>query len=809
MVDGALDRLDIALSDRYTIERELGSGGMATVYLAEDRKLHRKVALKVLRPALASVLGPDRFLQEIDIAAQLNHPHILGLFDCGEADGFLYYVMPYVEGQSLRDKLAKEGELPIGDVVRILRDVADALSHAHKHGVVHRDVKPDNVMLTARHALVADFGVAKAVSEAASPQRLTTEGVALGTPAYMAPEQAAADPHVDHRADIYSLGVVAYEMLTGRTPFVANTQQEFLAAHVVQTPDPVTRHRASVPPALAALVMKCLEKKPADRWQTADELLPHLEALATLSGGVTSTATVPVPVAASRRRAIASAVIVIAAMVAIVGTALLARRQSGNTGVPPAVDPSDGRPGIAVLPCENISPNPDDAYLAAGIHEEILLRLSKISSLLSIGRQSVERYGEISQSVSEIAADLGVNFIGVCSVRKDPRREVIRLTFQLLDTSGVQMWAENYDRDLSAGNLFEIESDVAQRVASSLNTVLTPEEQRRVEARGTSSLEAYEHYLLGRQSLNTSVEVGINDAIRHFNEALRIDPAYAQGHAGLAEAYASLGYFNTLPPEEAWPQARSSAERALSIDEGLGGAHTTLARVKAWYDWDWSGAEQEFRRAVELEPSAATPRLWFALFLSCMGLHGEANAQATEATLLDPLSVLAKHVRAGALFYSGARSEARRYAAEASGSQPNEPLFHWWLAATSASEGRYQEALSAIGTQIRLIGEDVSDELGLQGYLYGRMGQVAEAEGVLRRMSDRSASGVYVSPVAISWVYIGLGEYERALEWLDRGYRTKANWMPFINVHFFFDSLRGRPGFDRLVSRMGLERQGA
>ena len=288
------DRLKEALAGRYAIEREIGSGGMATVYLAEDLKHERKVAVKVLRPELAAALGSDRFHQEIKIAAQLHHPHILPLHDSGAADGFLYYVMPYEDGQSLREKLAREGELPIADAVRILRDVVDALSHAHKHNVVHRDVKPDNVMLSDRHALVTDFGVAKAVSEATGRHKLTTEGIALGTPAYMAPEQAAADPHIDHRADIYAVGAVAYELLTGRPPFAGTTQQEVLAAHVTQAPEPVTKYRESVPPALATLVMRCLEKKAADRWQSAEELLPQLEALATPSGGGTPTGTVPV-----------------------------------------------------------------------------------------------------------------------------------------------------------------------------------------------------------------------------------------------------------------------------------------------------------------------------------------------------------------------------------------------------------------------------------------------------------------------------------------------------------------------------------
>ena len=293
-VPDQLERLKSALADRYAIEREVGAGGMATVYLAHDIRHERKVAIKVLRPELASALGPDRFLREIRIAANLHHPHILPLYDSGEAEGFLFYVMPYEEGQSLRDKLAKEGELPIAEAVRILRDVVDALAHAHEQGVVHRDIKPDNVLLSGRHALVTDFGVAKAVSEATGRDKLTTAGVALGTPAYMAPEQATASPHIDHRADIYAVGALAYETLSGRPPFTGTTPQEVLAAHVTHAVEPVTKHRETVPPVLAQLVMRCLEKKPADRWQTAEELLSQLESLTTPSGGITPTGTQPV-----------------------------------------------------------------------------------------------------------------------------------------------------------------------------------------------------------------------------------------------------------------------------------------------------------------------------------------------------------------------------------------------------------------------------------------------------------------------------------------------------------------------------------
>ena len=290
-----MEQVRAAFAGHYDIERELGAGGMATVYLARDVKHDRRVAVKVLRSELATALGPDRFSREIQIAAQLSHPHILPLHDSGEADGLLYYVMPYVEGESLRDTLRREGQLPIHEAVRILREVADALAYAHSHGVVHRDIKPDNVMLSRRHAMVMDFGVARAMT-AAGVGTLTTVGVALGTPTYMAPEQATGELHIDHRADIYALGALAYEMLTGRPPFEGETVQAILSAQVLEPPEHVAKRRPSVSPQLAALVMRCLEKNPADRWQTAEELLPQLDVAVTPGGGVTPTATRPVKI---------------------------------------------------------------------------------------------------------------------------------------------------------------------------------------------------------------------------------------------------------------------------------------------------------------------------------------------------------------------------------------------------------------------------------------------------------------------------------------------------------------------------------
>src|SRR5213083_1161312 len=329
-VTASFDRVAAALADRYRLIRELGSGGMATVYLAEDMRHRRQVAVKVLRPELAATLGADRFTREIETVAQFQHPHILPLLDSGQADGFFYYVMPSVEGESLRDRLARHGELPIHDAVKILVEVVDALAYAHAHGVVHRDIKPDNVLLSGRHALVMDFGVAKALSDASARSRVTTAGVALGTPAYMAPEQAAADPHIDHRADLYAVGVLGYELVTGGPPFVGKTASEVLAAQVTRRPEPLQARRPACPAALAHIVMKCLEKRPADRWQSADELLAQLEPLATPSGGTTPTATRPMAavIGTPLRRYVAAAVVLAAV---VVGVVLLARPR------PPAV----------------------------------------------------------------------------------------------------------------------------------------------------------------------------------------------------------------------------------------------------------------------------------------------------------------------------------------------------------------------------------------------------------------------------------------------------------------------------------------
>ena len=455
-------RLKAALTDRYDIEREIGSGGMATVYLAKDIRHDREVAIKVLRPDLAAALGPDRFHREVKIAAHLQHPHILPLHDSGEADGFLYYVMPYVEGQSLRDKLAKEGELPIGEAVRILRDIVDALTEAHSLGVVHRDIKPENILLRGRHALVTDFGVAKAVSEATGREKLTTAGVALGTPAYMAPEQAAADPHIDQRVDIYAVGAVTYELLTGRPVFMGTTPQMVLSAHMTEAPQPVTKHRETVPRALDALVMRCLEKKPADRWQTAEELLPLLEALATPSGGVTPTDTRPVEAtrlaSGLRSRGVRFGAVAVA-LVVVLGFGWMLR---GIGGGPSGVD------RIAVLPFQDVSGA--DVEFADAMHNAVITSLARLDRATVVTRAAVIPYRDDRKPDREIAEELNIGGIVDAQVFRAGDRARLTVQFSEARTSRL-FWAETYE--LNVADVFAAQDSVARQITAEIERVLT------------------------------------------------------------------------------------------------------------------------------------------------------------------------------------------------------------------------------------------------------------------------------------------------------------------------------------------------
>jgi serine/threonine-protein kinase len=461
------ERLAAALSGSYRIEREVGVGGMATVYLAHDLKHDRQVALKILRPELTAAMGTDRFPREIHIIAQMQHPHILPLYDSGAVDGFLYYVMPFVDGESLRAKMARTGPLPVNEAVRMLQEITDALSYAHARGIVHRDIKPDNVMLSGRHAAVTDFGVAKAVS-AAGGDKLTTVGIAVGTPQYMAPEQAMAEPNIDARVDLYAVGVLGYEMLTGHPVFEATTAQGILSAHVLEQPKDVREWRPNVPPILAEALLKCLAKNPADRWQTADELLAQLELVATTpSGGVTPTMTrpyqaakpksEPVPAPKPSRKGLLAAVIAVVVLGGAGAAALLLKGGGGSHGIQ----------RIAVMPIEDISGK--DAMLVDAMQDALTTALNKLGTVGVAPRSAMAPYKKTPKPTRDVAKELSLDAVLEATVFRSG--DVMRINMQFSDPLTTRsLWSETYERDVK--NVLAAQSEIVNLTAQAVAKVL-------------------------------------------------------------------------------------------------------------------------------------------------------------------------------------------------------------------------------------------------------------------------------------------------------------------------------------------------
>ena len=655
------ERLAAAIADRYRIERELGAGGMATVYLAEDIKHRRRVAIKVLRPDLAQALGALRFRREVELAARLTHPHILALFDSGAADDTLFYVMPFVDGESLRTKLAREGALPIGETCRILRDVADALAYAHRHGVVHRDIKPENILLAEGHALVADFGVAKAVSDAAgvvdgaAHTTLTTAGMTLGTPTYMSPEQASADPQIDSRADLYALGVVAYEMLTGRPPFVGATLQQVLAAHVSEAPDPVTKRRSSIPAPVAAIVMQCLAKNPADRPRNAESLLAVLEGT-TMSGvasasGPAADSTAPHAQSTTGRRR-APLAVTTAAILALIaaggGYAYSRHRVPGGRPERVAVDPlvmaAAPAKSIAVLPFDNLSADTSNAYFAAGTQDEILTRLGGIHELKVIARTSAAQYASHPQDFARVAQQLGVATLLEGSVQR--AGDQVRVSVQLVDAhSGTQLWASSYDRNVRS--IFAVESEIAQHVADALKAQLLPAEAARVASVPTQNAAAYDLFLEAAYAADQTMGTGLGEpsvlATRSaalYRQAIALDPAFALAYAQLSyiDSYSYwIGFDHSQARLES---ATREAQRAMALQPNLPESHLAMGYLHYWGHRDYPAALREFETARQNLPNDARVISAIGYVSRRAGDTQAAIADFRRAEVLDPRNAI-------------------------------------------------------------------------------------------------------------------------------------------------------------------------
>ncbi len=776
------DRLKAALADRYAIERELGSGGMATVYLAEDLKHERKVAVKVLRPELAAALGPERFLREIKTTARLNHPHILTLLESGEADGFLYYVMPFVEGESLRDRLNREKQLPLDDALQFAREVADALSYAHSHDVVHRDIKPENILLEAGHAVIADFGIARAVT-AAGGERLTETGVSVGTPHYMSPEQAAGSKELDGRSDVYSLGCVLYEMLGGEPPFTGPTVESIVHQHITVEAPPITNLRAAVPAEIAGTIARTLAKGPADRFTTAQEF------------GATLLGTTMPDSPAAPSKAIAPmwrTVTVTAATVALVTIGWWAYRTFAA-----APEPIEW---LAVLPPDNLMRDSAQDFFVDGMHDELISKLAQIAGLEIISRTSAMSYRNTDKTIPEIARELNVDAVIESSVLRFG--DSVRVQVQLIDPFPRErhLWNETYDRSLR--DVLELLGQLARDVAEEVQAVLTPQQQVRLARASPVDTVAYNLYLQGRFSFNRLTEW--DTATELFQQAIDRDSSYAPAWAGLAKSYIwrSGGALASLRPEEAYPKAAAALRKALELDETLAEAHAALGWMRDWAEGDWSGAEREYRRAIQLSPSYAEAHAHYSILLALMGRFDEAFAEIRTAQALDPLSLLI-NAQVGWIYYWDSQFDrAIEQWQVVVAMDSTFGLAYHNLGLGYRKKGMHVEAVAAAERALLLLGREPSFTAFL-GVNYAVAGRTGEALEILEELGERSERE-YVPGYFLALLHLALGHRDEALATLESEYaRVRVGWLSMLKREWFdWEALHDHPGFQDLVRRL-------
>jgi len=745
MLDDLRVRIETALGANYTIERELGGGSMSRVFLANEIALDRKIVLKMLPSEMAATVMLDRFRREIQLAAQLQHPHIVPLFSAGEVNGVPYFTMPFVNGESLRKKLGQGGSLPLSDTVRILREVASALAYAHQCGVVHRDIKPENVLLSHGSAVVTDFGVAKAIHAAQrkTDGALTSEGIAIGTPAYMSPEQSSGDPATDHRTDIYAFGIMAYEMLAGSRPFAARSQRALLAAQMVEKPKPVKDHRADVPELLAKLVMSCLEKEAADRPQHAVELMVTLDSV-----------------------------------------------PSRET---PAAEPQRVEPSIAVVPFANLSGEPDSEYFSDGITEEIIGALSSIPSLRVVGRTSSFALKGRGLNVREIGEQLNVDSVLEGSVRRAKSR--VRINAQLINArDGRSLFAERYDRELE--DVFAIQEEIAKNIVEKLQLSLTSQQKTSLASRQTGNLDAFQHYLRGRYIWTGTRHMP--SAIQHFAEALRHDPEYALAYEGLAVSYCSLGLYAFMPQSAMMQLAKDAALRAVELAPDIPETGTALGWVQI-LEWDWAAAESTLRSVIAKHPREALAYSFLGLLLCDRDRPSDAKAAATRAYEIDPLhNALTAMVHFHVREYDDAIAHCERMLEL----DPASFIGLFVISMSCAYEGRHEPALRYAKEAVRLSPEVIFVQ-ALHGVICAMAGKTAEAREILATLIQR-AHEEYVAPILLSWVYAHLGEIELAFECLDRAYEERSPTLAVGIRSPLYDPLRLDPRYDALLGKLGL-----
>ena len=728
----------------YKILEKLGEGGMGVVYKAQDTKLDRIVALKFLpKLLLCDNEAKIRFEHEAKATSALNHTNITTIYEIDESEGECFICMEYVEGKLIKE-LIKEKALSIQDILNIFIQIAEGLNAAHKKGIIHRDIKSDNIMLTADGLVkIMDFGLAKLKGA----PRVTKIGSTVGTLAYMSPEQAQG-MEIDQRSDIFSFGVVLYEMITGQLPFRGEHEAAIIYSILNEAPEPLERYKTNVPEGLQRVVNKALEKNQEIRYQQIDELRADLKKL---------------------RKETESPV----------------KRQL---------------PSIAVLPFTNLSADKEQDYFCDGMAEEIINALSQIEDLHVVARTSAFAFKDKHEDIREIGRKLNVETLLEGSVRKSGNR--LRITAQLVNVSdGYHLWSERFDRDLA--DVFAIQDEISLAIVDKLKVKLLGDEKEKILKRYTQNLEAYDLYLKGRYHWNRRTPEALKKAMSHFEQVIKKDPDYALAYTGLADSYSMLAQVYALTPKEAFPKAKALAKRALEIDESLAEAHTSLAFVLSAFDWDWSGAEREFKRAIELNTNYATAHQWFAMgLLVNLGRISEAIKEINKALEFDPLSLIVNTAAGNIYLCAGYEDMAAEYAEKIMDMDPTFGFAHFILADVNKRRGKYDEAVEAILKASTFTGFLSQQEVSTLREAYASSGWAGHLRRWLDIMQSKAEQGQVIY-YEIASVYARLGDIEKAIEYLEKAYEERDYGLNSLLTNEDLAKLRSNPGFIELIKKMG------
>ena len=742
----------------YKILSKLGEGGMGVVYKAEDTKLGRTVALKFLPPELTR--DPEakaRFIQEARAASSLEHPNICTIHEIGEtSEGQSFICMSYYAGETLKQKIGT-GPLPAHSAINIGLQVARGLSRAHEAGVIHRDIKPANIVVTERgEAKILDFGLAKLAGQT----RLTSTGTTLGTVAYMPPEQARGE-EADHRSDIWSLGVVLYEMICGRAPFVSAYDQATIYLIIHGKPAQIRKHCSSLPNGLEQIIDRCLAKNPVERYQSIDGLIADLES--------------------------------------ILGTRLSAVSTDRASTMGRA--PSTGTPSIAVLPFTDMSPGRDQAYFCEGIAEELINGLAQIDGLRVAARTSAFQYKNKESDVRKIGRELDVETVLEGSIRKAANR--LRITAQLVKVSdGYHVWSEKYDRDLE--DIFVIQDEISLAIVEKLRGKLLKEEESKLIRRHAGNEEAYNLFLKGRYYWNRRHEGGLRRAIELFQQAVEKDPLCAPGYVGISDCHNVSAILGFMDPRVAYAKSKEAVAKARNIDEDLAEARASLGWIKTFHDWDWAGAEAEFLRTFELNPNYATGHYFYGLYLAVVGRHDEAIAESSRALELDPVDLVFNSIQAWALYFGRRHDAAIEQFQKTLDMDPNFYVANLYLGFALSAKGMWREAVEPFEKALTVSPESPF-AMGCIGYALAASGRREEALEVLDRLEELSRER-FVGSYNKAVIHLGLGADDRVFECLERAFVEKESWLAACNTLPLWDAVRSDPRFIDLMRRVGLQK---